>query len=407
MDFYSSKTPDSFKLIRALFYILMVVITGIVSLLFILSLHESVHSDTGEIISKNTPIDYLAPFEAEIKEVRVQGGMEVKKGDTLVILYNDDIQVEYEKDKKNLQLALDEIDLLNQQIENRRRRIDVQQKEVGSIKTDLKFSEKGKSQELIALEQQVKTLNDKLQISKSTLLKDKGLLRKGAISQMDYDEKFKAYLEEANRLGEIKSRLAQKELTFQNFGNDSESRLGRQQLTILNGEAELLSLQKNLQQEEGHRIQLEQQIAAKEKELAKRYLIADMDGYVSQLYNHKKEVSFIRKGTSVVLLRPKEEESFFAKLPISEEAVKDIQSGLETRIQLKAYSHYQYGIIKGEVMHLDKDEKNAFYVLASIPAEYKGKFDLKSGYKIKGEIIIEKLKLYQYIFKKMFKKMEG
>jgi hypothetical protein len=35
-----------------------------------------------------------------------------------------------------------------------------------------------------------------------------------------------------------------------------------------------------------------------------------------------------------------------------------------------------------------------------------GKFPLKAGYSLKGEIIVERLKIYKFILKKLFRKVE-
>jgi hypothetical protein len=63
------------------------------------------------------------------------------------------------------------------------------------------------------------------------------------------------------------------------------------------------------------------------------------------------------------------------------------------------------GILKGSVSYIpDRKPNEDFFVMIDVaPTD---KFQLKSGYSLKGEIIIERLKIYQFILKKLFKKLD-
>ncbi len=406
MDLFSSKTPDSFFLIRTLFYIMTFVAVTTAVLFFVLDMHQSVMIDSGEIISENTPIDYLAPYEAEIAKVLVKEGEKVAKGDTLIILHNEKIQADYEKKRKELQLIDQNINILKKQIENHQKKVGFQKQETSHLKANLQNQEKGGAYKLKALEEQLQTMKSKVNISEKRIRKDLQLYQSGAISEAEYSEKYKSYLDESNRYTELKKDYLQQQLDINNFGNSHSSQISQNSQSILNSESEHLNLLKDLQQVESNKLQMERSITSDKSEIDKQYIIANIDGVISKLYNNKKEVSFVNKSQSMLVLKPTAEEAFYARLHIAEESVKDIKMDLPAHIQLKAYSHYQYGILKGKVVYLDKNEENKFYVLADISPDQTQDFQLKSGYQVKGRIIVKKLKLYQYVFAKLFKNID-
>ena len=109
-------------------------------------------------------------------------------------------------------------------------------------------------------------------------------------------------------------------------------------------------------------------------------------------------------GTAEMSPTEKEEE-FYAKCLLSQESIKEVAVGQDTHIKLDAYNYYRFGVLKGEVDYIARaDTSNNFYVLERIPPKNTADFDLKSGYLLKGEIILGRIKLYQFIFRSLFEK---
>ncbi len=82
-----------------------------------------------------------------------------------------------------------------------------------------------------------------------------------------------------------------------------------------------------------------------------------------------------------------------------------VKTTMPAHIELDAYYHLQYGIIKGDVTYISaRKENDKFYALIRLGNA--NQFQLKPGYKISGEIITDRLVLFQYFIKKLFKEFE-
>ena len=100
---------------------------------------------------------------------------------------------------------------------------------------------------------------------------------------------------------------------------------------------------------------------------------------------------------------------------ILEEEIKNVEVGQTVHLKFDAYNHYQYGIIKERVSYIDKyieDDsksknfnKRQFYILVDIPTVEAEKLNIQNGLQVSGEVIIKKIKLYQYITNTLFTKL--
>ena len=130
-----------------------------------------------------------------------------------------------------------------------------------------------------------------------------------------------------------------------------------------------------------------------------------MDGYVSWLFNTRQEESFVSKGTALARITPEEEERFYARLQIPEKDIKDIKPGQDAHLKLNAYNHYQFGVVKAKVSFINKDTSDYFYVLTELQGSPQEPIRLKDGFKLKGEVIVGRMKLYRFIMKRLFTKL--
>jgi hypothetical protein len=79
----------------------------------------------------------------------------------------------------------------------------------------------------------------------------------------------------------------------------------------------------------------------------------------------------------------------------------------QINLKLDAYNYYRYGAINGNITYVSpSDVDKTFYCLANI-RKYNPNINLKAGYQLKGEVIIERMQLYQYIIKKLFNKIDN
>ncbi len=401
MEYLSTKTPRAFYLIRGLFLLISSVLFIAFILLFVLNIDESVKISGGEIIAEEIPIEYLAPFEAQIESIYVREGDEVKEGDTLLVLKNDLLTSTLQKTEKDYELVIQNLEVYHKMLTNLDNKIQFQQKQRSNINSNHQHDQRDIEIEIKGLRSQLEAQKENVDISENRLKKDYTLLKEGIISKLEYETHYKSYLKEKEKLASVKKRYVQKLNKKKVLPNDLSSQVNEQQLTLLSSEYDRATIERQLLEAKTKQIQLEDQLRFQKDQFEKCYVIAKIDGNVSRLFNVKIESNYLPKGTEMIILTPLEEQKFYAEMIVPQMGIKDVKVGQTTHLKLDAYNYYKYGILKGKVSYIKKDTSNNFFVLAQIPAQDYN-FELQSGYKIKGEIITEKVKLYQFIFRKLF-----
>jgi multidrug resistance efflux pump len=239
------------------------------------------------------------------------------------------------------------------------------------------------------------------------------LLQKGAISEKEYYTRYQAYLDDANSLNKMRNEAFQQANKKDNIEDDFADNANKLELEVLNLQSEYLTHQRTLEQEEARKKELQTKLSMQGRELDKLTIISEIDGYATNLYNTQKDVNLVLKNQTLLIVTPFSEEKFYANFKVNEKEIRDIRVGQKVHIKISAYDHYKFGILKGTITHINKEmgaEKQSgsndlFYVLVDLPDEELKKMDIKSGFKVSGEIIIRKVKLYQYFFKSIFKKI--
>lgn len=418
MAYYSTKTPSSYKLIKTLFFIILTITFVALFLFFTLKVNITAKASSGEIVAGNTPVKYLSPIECQIKKLLVKEGSPVKMGDTLVILSNRKLDEEIQNTTSSLNAISTNLSFHQRQLNNLKQKISKQKQAQSLVDQQFKSKDSGHQQELANSQDQFKILQDKLEISKQKIQQNAELLEKGGISQRQYDNLYQDYLDEVNSINQAKNQLNTR-LTAK---NDSKSVLQQKKnernINILNLESDYLNQQNMLQQERVKKDQLTASLQTLEDQKRQLYIIATKQGFVVDLYNMSNEVNFLQKNEKILYISPDASQTYYAKLAVKESDIKNIRAGLPVHIKLKAYNHYQYGIIKGEVQHIDKkntqDSKGGssgssdqFYIFANISEEEAQKIELKNGFKISGEIILEEVTLSRYVLNSLFRKMNS
>lgn len=376
-------------------------------MIFLLKINETVPFQSGEILSRNAPIDYRAPYEATLAEIRVQEGDAVNIGDTLIVLHNEGLLGQYHTAKEGYWLTLANINLYKQQLENLDLKIVKMEEQVKIVESKYYSNHNNRKIELTALEKQVKSQKENIDISEQRLEKEKELLAIGAISQMEYQEKYQAHLEKLNGLTDLQKQHDLQFSSGKGLSNTYDSELKQMQLLILSNDYELVNLKKRLLEEEGRNQEFIDKMELISSELKKLVIISDIEGYISHLFNTKRVANFVEKGTALITIRPKEEEAFYAKLLIPQAAVSKVDTGQVVHFKLDAYNFYQYGILRGRVAHISQqDTSQQFYLLADVSVD-KPSIVVKSGFQVKGDIILQEVRLYQFILNRLFHTLDS
>lgn len=420
MDHYLTQTPSINKLIKGIFYILFTATILGIYFFFTLKINNTAEASSGFIVSENVSMKYLTPTECQIQKVFIKEGDLVKAGDTLVILKNNKVIEDIAKTETSLRAAKRKMGFHQKQLNNLKRKIE-KQIHARSIVSDQYINKnKGNENEVINIKNQYNILEDKLKVSNARLARSQELFEKGGISKREYDKIYQDHMDEVSSLNQKKSELTAKFLGKGDIETELAQSTNDLNIDILNLESEQLEQQNAIQQELLTSKQLMATLTALRKDLDQLIIIADKEGYVVNLYNAENELNRLPKNETILFITPTTTDNYYAKLSISENEIKDILPGMPVHIKLKAYNHYQFGVIHGEVIQVHKEIANkkatqssmpgtseTFYVLVDIPKDDKTNIILKNGYKISGEIILSEVKLSQFVYNSMFKTMGG
>ena len=403
IDLYNSKEINFIKI----FFRILLVFTALVALcMFIIPVNDSISYAKGEIVSNNPEIDYKAPFEIIPQQTFVRKGDEVKKGDTLLYITNASLG-------KDFSTTQGEYSTLSQQTKT----IDIDKL---NINEKIAFLEKEKQlnasqynnnknktySELNGINRKLKLLQEQEQLKFRKLSSDSLMYNKEVISLVDLRNSYNDYLTIKNEVIESQNRANQLRIQIKTLNNEYQQKTNALDIQISDFKATEGRL---AQQQENVNTKLETQeksIDFIQSELDRQYVISDIDGVVISIFNEAQNFNFINKGESLVSVAPKEE-TFYARAKVNEQDLKYLKVGQTAHLKLDAYYYYQYGAIKGYVSYIPdrKDKNNEFYVLIELPENQA--LNLRSGYTIKGEIILEKMILGRYIIKKLFEKYDN
>jgi multidrug resistance efflux pump len=405
MDIYWSKLPKAFTLIKIIFTILTSIIATGILMIFILKINESVPFKSGEIISRNAPVEYKTQYEANINEIRIKEGDPVSVGDTLMILSNEILLEDYHSAKEGYWLSLANINLFKKQLKNLEAK-DSELKSKAKIAESRLYDElKIRGIELSATEKQVNALKENIEISKEQLKKDQKLLEYGAISDLELKNNYQIHLDKLNELTTLQKQNALFENSEKGLKNRYSDEIKQSNMQILANDYEYINLKKTLLQEEVFNQEFANKLDYTSNELSKLVIVSELDGFVSKLINTKKISNYIAKGASLVTIRPKEGESYYAKISIPQESVSKLDTGQIVHLHLEAYNFYQYGILKGKIAYISQqDTSSSFYLLADITSDNSA-ISIKNGYKVKGDIILEEIRLSRFILNRLFHKI--
>ena len=401
--FFTRQTPRARWLIRVMGALLGLSVLAALVLLVTLSVYRTARVPTGQILAENGPAEYTAPFDAEVRAVRVRVGAAVTTGDTLLELYSPVVEQQYHQLTQDLSAARAQVALYEQLIANARSRLDAQAGRGGNLENTLQNDRRANVVQLETLKRQLYTLRRRLDISERRLDKDRQLFREGLLSEQELQQRQKDLLAEANTYNTLYRQYQAQKDQGKALRTERRRREQDQRLNVLGAENELLNTQKLLQTERDRVARLDRELRTATARYARQYLTAPFDGRVSQLFNLGKQQPSVYRGQLLLTLTPGVETAYYARLLLPQADIKHVRPGQTANIKLDAYNYYQYGVLKGEILHVDRDTSAQFYALAALP-EVPAGVDLRSGYRLKADIITDKVKLWRFVGEVLFEK---
>lgn len=401
-SFYYNTNAINF--IKILFRIFIGFLVVIFLLIFTLEMNDSVKFKEGQIYSDTPQLKINAPNEVKILKILVKEGQEVKRGDTLFVLENKRTKSEYDVANMDVAMMQNKINIIHKLIASTQERKNSLQQLLGIQSKIYNTDRKKAEQEIASLNnkinlttQQTNILNDKYKI-------DSLLYAKGAISKYELTETKSKNIDDRKGQVDINSSYTLKNYDFENLANNYQKTNNDLRRNIIEIENQIQHYKRDI-------IELQALIEDKKynltyiaDELEKLMVISPINGTISNLFNAKQNLEIINKGDILTIIAPKKER-FYAKIILDEKDLAYVKKGQEINLKLDAYNYYKYGAIKGKITYVSpSDVDKTFYCLANME-KYNSNIRLKAGYILKGEVIIEKMRLFRYITKKLFNKI--
>ncbi len=373
-------------------------------LIFTLRINDTVTFREGQIFSDTPQLKINAPNDVKVLRILVKEGQEVKIGDTLFVLENKKTKSDFEILNIDVAAMKNKIKIIQKLIENTKNRRDFLN-QLLEIQSNIYQTDRKKA------EQEIASLNNKIHLSsqQSSILTDKFktdslLYAKGAISRYEMTDTKNKNIDDKKGQLDTKSNFNIKSYDFENLSNNFLKTNNDLKRGIIDVENQIQNYQREI---------VELQTLIKDgksnlnyitDELGKLIIVCPINGTISNLFNSRQNLEIINKGDVLSIIAPLKE-SFYGKVILDEKDLAYVKKGQEINLKLDAYNYYRFGAIKGKITYVSpSDVDKTFYCLANIE-KYNSNINLKAGYKLKGEVIIEKMQLFQYIIKKLFNKI--
>ena len=197
--------------IKMLFRILVAFVALILICVATFNINDSVPFTTGEIIAEVPQIDYKAPFEGIPNKIFVEEGKAVKKGDTLMVLVNEQLRKDFQDAQSSYPSLLKIDTTIAELIQSTYSKID-------NLKREKQLSSRVHTSQKIRVVNELKSASQKTSVNTDKLLvvalsklsMDSVLYAQKVISKLDITNSFDNYLNYKNSL--VESELAQNQI---------------------------------------------------------------------------------------------------------------------------------------------------------------------------------------------------
>ena len=396
----------SINFLRILFRICLVMVAIILILFFTLKVNDSVRVNHGMIFSESPQAMITSPNEVQLTKVFIKEGQAVKKGDTLFILENVKTKTDFNVSKIGLKAQKENLVILSELMANAAKRKQAIHQLIG-IQSDIYQTDRRKiAQELKSLKTKMSLTSKQANLLEDKYVTDSILYAKGAISKLELNEQKNKQLSDRKGQGDIESQYQQKENDYDNLSHNFLKFNNHLQQSLLELEKQIIDYRKDI-------IDLEMDIHNKEfnlnyfkDELQKLVVLSPVTGTISTLFNTKQTLQNIPKDELLAVVTPTQE-SFYAKATLPERDLVYIQTGQEVVLKVDAYNFHKYGAVRGNITYVSAaDVDREFYCMIELK-DYSKNIKLKAGYRLKGDIIVERLSLFQYLKKKLLNSLDN
>ena len=405
MENFSFYNTNSINFIKILNRFLVVFVAIAMLMICVLNLNDTVKFKEGYIYSDTPQLKINAPDEVRVLRVAVKEGQEVKKGDTLFVLENKKTEADFNVLTTDIQSMEQKVKIIKVLISNTQERKKALQ-QLLQIQSNIYATDRKKT------EQDIRLLNNKINLAaqQNSIWNDKFktdslLFAKGAISRYELTDTKNRNLDDKKTQVDMKSVSSSKNFDYDIWSNNYARTKHDLKRNIIDVDNNLEGYKRDLEEIQTKMKDDSHTLNYIKDEINKLIVVAPFDGTVSNLYNAQQNLEIIPKGELLSIVAPKKEQ-FYAKVTLDEVDLAYVNKGQEINLKLDAFNYFRFGAIKGKITYVSPSDVNkTFYCLATI-YKHNPNIVLKAGYRLNGEVILERMPLYQYIFKKLFNKMD-
>lgn len=397
---------NSIKFIKIFYYLLLAILVIFLLSTIFIKVNDTINISKGEVYSDNPKLNVYASNEGKILSVNINEGDVVKMGDTLIRIESSQILSELSQSAQEAKIAQAKLSLqhsLIKQLDKKK----VSLKELIIVQEALfNTNVKIKREEIKNLKEKINFLEQQSLIISDNFKTDSILFSKGVISKIDLQKRKYKKIEFTKNNTELNKSLNNKILELHNTYNlfdknniDVRQKIIEIENKITNCENTILDLESMIEKNKiNHDFLMEK--------FSLLQVTSPINGTVSNLFNSKQNSNIIEKGELLVTISP-DREKFYVKANIPEKDLIYIKNKQKVILRVDAYNYYKYGPIIGEVNYISPtDIGGNFYCLIKIK-NFSKNIKLKTGFKIKGKIILENIPLYDYFYKILFNKIDN
>jgi len=406
MESFPYQNSSAINFIGIIFRIIAVFVIAVIFILALLKVNDTVTFVDGAVYSNRPQLKITCPGDAKMLKINVHEGQHVNIGDTLFVLENKKNKSEYLSVKSEISGIKTRIAILGELISGCRDRIK-SIKKLLAIQANINGIDKDKAkQDIKALNDRIKISNNQSEIVAKKFQADSILYANGAISRLELVEQQSKKLTDSRDAMEIQSTYKIKNYDFENLSNNLKK--ANQDLEI-----NILELQNEITNHEKQKAEYTEELDIKinnlpylQEDLNKLTILAKSNGTVSSLFNSKQDIEYLKNGELICIIAP-DIESFYAKIILPEKEIAYIKRNQTVNLKIDAFNYYKYGAIKGTISYIsNSDVDKSFYCLVQLE-KFNKNINLRAGYKLNGDIIIERMRLYEYIIKKILNNLES
>jgi multidrug resistance efflux pump len=405
MENFSYYNTSSINFIKILNRFLVVFVGIALVLVVVLSLNDTVKFKDGHIYSDTPQFKINSPDEVRVIKVAVKEGQEVRKGDTLFVLENKKTASDFNVLTTDVASMQQKIEIIRKLIANTQQRKQALNQLLQIQSTIYNTDRKKTEQDLRLLSNKINLAAQQNSIWSDKYKTDSLLYAKGAISKYELTDTKNRSLDDKKTQVDMKSISSIKNYDYENLTNNFNRTKNDLKRNIIEVDNTIEGYKRDIEELQAKIKDGTHTLTYVQDELHKLVVVSPFDGTVSNLYNAQQNIEIIPKGELLTIIAPKKEQ-FYAKVVLDEVDLAYVKKGQEINLKLDAFNYYRYGAIKGKITYVSPSDVNkTFYCLATI-YKYNPNIVLKAGFSLKGEVIIERMRLYDYIFKKLFNKMD-